>query len=86
MKLNRLVMASLIGISLSTPAWACDPGKGGLFSFFHHSDSDHDKDRDSHHDHDGDQDHHQCNGGTHSGGGSSSGGGSTSTPPSGPAK
>ena len=38
MKLNRLVMASLIGISLSTPAWACDPGKGGLFSFFHHSD------------------------------------------------
>ena len=81
MKLNRLIVASLVAISLSTPAWACDPGKGGLFSFFHHSDSDHDKDRDSHHDHDGDKDHHECNGGTHSGSG-----GSTSTPPTGPAK
>jgi hypothetical protein len=82
MKLNRLILASLIGISLSTPAWACDQAKGGFFSFFHHSD-DHDKDRDSHHDHDGDKDHHDCNGGTHSGSGS---GGSTSTPPIGPAK
>ena len=75
MKLNRLVMASLIGISLSTPAWACDPGKGGLFSFFHHSDCDHD--RDSHHDHDGDKSsNHDCSGGNHSGGGSQSGSGS----------
>ncbi len=78
MKLNRLVMASLIGISLSTPAWACDPGKGGLFSFFHHSDSDHD--RDSHHDQDGNKDsHHDCSGGDHSGGGSQSGSGSGQT-------
>ena len=83
MKLNRLIVASLIGISLSTPAWACDPGKGGLFSFFHHSDSDHDKDRDSHHDNDGDKDHHGgCSGGEHSGGGSGqSSGGSGSTNP-----
>jgi hypothetical protein len=81
MKLNRLILASLIGISLSTPAWACEPSKGGLFSFFHHSD-DHDKDRDSHHDHDGDKDsHHGCSGGDHSGGGST-----TTTPPTGPAK
>lgn len=92
MKLNRLIVASLIGISLSTPAWACDPGKGGLFSFFHHTDSDHDKDRDSHHDHDGDKDkdhHNDCSGGDHSGGGHSGGGqsggsqsgGGTTTPP-----
>ena len=86
MKLNRLILASLIGISLSTPAWACDPGKGGPFSS-HHSGSDHDKDS-SHHDHDGDKNNHGgCSGGDHSGsGGSGSGGsgssgsGSTTTP------
>ena len=82
MKLNRLILASLIGISLSTPAWACDPGKGG-FSFFHHNDSDHDKDNSSHHDHDGDKNTHGgCSGGDHSGGGSgSSGGGGSTNPP-----
>ena len=90
MKLNRLVLASIIGISLSTPAWACDPSSGGgIFSFFHHSDSEHDKDRDSHHDHDGDKDkdkdhHGGCSGGDHSGGGQSGSGQSGSgsvTPP-----
>ena len=85
MKLNRLIVASLIGISLSTPAWACDPGKGGLFSFFHHTDSDHDKDSSSHHDHDGDKNTHGgCSGGDHSGSGGSgsgsSGGGGSTTP------
>ncbi len=84
MKLNRLIMVSLIGISLSTPAWACEPGKGGLFSFFHHSDCDHDKD--SQHDQDKDRDkdsHRDCSGGSHSGGGSSSSsGGSATAPPS----
>jgi hypothetical protein len=78
MKLNRLVLVSLIGISLSTPAWACEPGSGGgIFSFFHH---DCDKDKD-HHDHDGGKSSHggDCNGGGHSGsGGSNSGGGSSS--------
>ena len=80
MKLNRLILASLIGISLSTPALACDPSHGGgIFSFFHH-DSDKDKDKDSHHDNDGRDSHHDCNGGGHSGSGGSSGS-STSTPP-----
>ena len=79
MKLNRLILASLIGISLSTPAWACDPGKGGgLFSFFHHTDSDHDKDS-SHHGHDGDKSNHGgCSGGDHSGTGSSGSGSGSS--------
>ncbi len=90
MKLNRLILASLIGISLSTPAWACEPSSGGIFSFFHHTDDDHDKDKDSHHDHDGDKDkghHGGCSGGDHTGtGGSTSGGGSTSTGSGAPAK
>ena len=71
MKLNRLIMVSLVGISLSTPAWACDHGSGGLLSFFHHSDDDHDKDRDSHHDHDKDHNgdsHGNCSGSSGSGG------------------
>ena len=80
MKLNRLVLVSLIGISLSTPAWACEPGSGGgIFSFFHH---DCDKDKD-HHDHDGGKSSHgggDCNGGGHSGSGGSSSGGGSSTP------
>jgi uncharacterized membrane protein YgcG len=79
MKLNRLIMVSLVGISLSTPAWACEHSGGGIFSFFHHCDHDQDKDN---HDHDRDKDknsHHDCSGGSHSGGGSSSGGGGGST-------
>lgn len=80
MKLNRLIMVSLVGLSLATPALACEPGKGGIFSFFHHSDCDHDKD--SNHDHDSDKDKgHDCSGGSHSGGGSGSGGGGGSTTP-----
>jgi hypothetical protein len=84
MKLNRLILVSLIGISLSTPAWACEPGSGGgIFSFFHH---DCDKD---HHDHDGDKGSHgggDCNGAGHSGGGSSSGGSSSGGGSTTPAK
>jgi len=79
MKLNRLIMVSLVGISLSTPAWACEHSGGGIFSFFHHCD--HDQDKDSNHDHDRDKDKgsHDCSGGGHSGGGSSSSGGSGSS-------
>ena len=81
MKLNRLIMVSLVGLSLATPALACEPGKGGIFSFFHHSDCDHDKDSNQNHDRDKDKDsHHDCSGGGHSGGGSSSGGGGSTQP------
>jgi hypothetical protein len=81
MKLNRLIMVSLVGLSLATPALACEPGKGSIFSFFHHSDCDHDKDSNQNHDRDKDKDsHHDCSGGGHSGGGSSSGGGGSTQP------
>jgi hypothetical protein len=80
MKLNRLMLAGLLVVSLSaTSAYACDgkddhKSEGGWFSsFWHHCD----------HDHDGGGQNsnggHQCNGGgSNSGGSSSSGSGSSS--------
>jgi hypothetical protein len=87
MKLNRLIMVSLVGLSLSTPAWACEPSSwGGIFSFFHHSDCDHGKDshQDQSKDHDKGGSHQDCSGSGHSSGSSGSGssGGSSSTGPS----
>ena len=80
MKLNRLLMVSLVGISLSTPAFACEHSTwGGILSFFHHDDCDHDKDKGSHQDQNHNTGSHgDCSGGGHSGGGSSSSGGSGS--------
>jgi hypothetical protein len=100
MKLNRLILASIIGISLATPAWACEPSSGGIFSFFHHTDSDHnDSDHDRDHHRECDQngqnsgrgnncDNGKGNGGGYcgTGSGTSGGGGSTSTGSGAPAK
>jgi uncharacterized membrane protein YgcG len=96
MKLNRLIMVSLVGISLSTPAWACEHSGGGILSFFHHCD--HDNDSQSHDskrqcDQNGQNsgtgnncDHGKGNGGGYCGtggstGGSSSGSGGSTKPP-----
>jgi hypothetical protein len=89
MKLNRLIMVSLVGISLSTPAWACEHSGGGIFSFFHHCD--HDQDNDGNHgskrecDQNGQNsgtgnncDHGKGNGGGYCGTGGSTSGGSSS--------
>jgi hypothetical protein len=101
MKLNRLVLVSLIGISLSTPAWACDPSSGGIFSFFHHSDHSHDNDSQDRNHNSGRQcdqngqnsgtgnncDHGKGNGGGYCGtGGGTSGGSSSSSGSTTPAK
>jgi len=50
MKLNRLMMASAICLTLSAPsAFACEHGNGLIFSFFHHCDHDrNDDDRGNH--------------------------------------
>jgi hypothetical protein len=44
MKLNRLMMASALCLTLSASpsAFACEHGNGLLFSFFHHCDSNRD--------------------------------------------
>jgi hypothetical protein len=91
MKLNRLIMVSLVGISLSTPAWACEHSGGGIFSFFHHCDHDQDNDGGNNHgskrqcDQNGQNsgtgnncDHGKGNGGGYCGTGGSSSGGSSS--------
>jgi hypothetical protein len=100
MKLNRLIMVSLVGISLSTPAFACDHSTwSGILSFFHH---DTDQDNDGNHgskrqcDQNGQNsgtgnncDHGKGNGGGYcgtGGSGSSSGGSTSGNTSSGPSK
>src|ERR1700739_1643087 len=97
MKLNRLMLAGLLSISLSaTSAYACDQGGSRdddshswfSFSFWQHlCGHDHDNDQNK----DSTQGGHQCNGGSHNGGsgsgssgsgsGGSSSGGGSSTTP-----
>ena len=94
MKLNRLIMASAICLTLSAPsAFASEPGTGWLFSFFHHNDQDHSNDtRSQTHnssrecDQNGQNsgtgrncDHGKGNGGGYCGTGGSTSGGGTST-------
>jgi hypothetical protein len=84
MKLNRLIAASIVGISLlapSTSAFACehDSHSWSFFGWCSHSD----KDKDCDHkdcDHGGNNGGHDCNhgGSSSSGSGSSSSGGSSS--------
>ncbi len=84
MKLNRLIAASIVGISLlapSTSAFACehDSHSWSFFGWCSHSD----KDKDCDHkdcDHGGNSGGHDCNhgGSSSSGSGSSSSGGSSS--------
>jgi hypothetical protein len=95
MKLNRLIAATVVGISLlapSTSAFACEheSHSWSWFGWCNHSDTDKEHDRDCDHDRDKG---HDCNHGGSSSGGSSSGstghstgggGGTTTTPPSGP--
>ena len=79
MKLNRLIAASIVGVSLlatSTPAFACDHDSHSWsrFGFCNHTDHDKDKDKDCDHDR---NKGHVCDHGGSTGGGSSSGGSST---------
>jgi uncharacterized membrane protein YgcG len=92
MKLNRLMMASALCLTLSAPsAFACEHGSGLIFSFFHHCDHESDNNRDhDRHKRECDQngqnsgtgnncDHGKGNGGGYCGtGGSTSGGGTSS--------
>ena len=78
MKLNRLIAASIVGISLlapSTSAFACDHdghSSWSWFGFCNHTDHDKDKDKDC--DHDRNNGGHDCNhGGSSTGGGVSVG-------------
>jgi len=89
MKLNRLIVASVLGLTLSASpsAFACEHGNGWLFSMFHHcdenkrDDDNRDRGRGNGNSRGGGRDNdggRQCGrGGSNSGGGSSSGGGST---------
>jgi uncharacterized membrane protein YgcG len=91
MKLNRLIAASIVGISLlttSTSAFACEheSHSWSWFGWCSHTDKDREKDKDcDHHDRDHDRDRdrgHDCDHGGSTGGsssgGSTSGGGSSS--------
>src|SRR5271156_880017 len=76
MKLNRLIAASVVGISLlttSTSAFACehDSHSWSWFGFCNHSDKDKDNDKNNDKGHD-------CSHGGSSGGSTSGGGSSTS--------
>jgi len=77
MKLNRLIAASIVGISLlapSTSAFACDHDSHSSWSWFGFCNhTDHDRDCD----HDRNSGGHDCNHGGSSSGGSSSGGSSS---------
>jgi hypothetical protein len=90
MKLKRLMLGSLLCLSLSVPsAFACDGGSGmgdsgsgwSFFSFLQHfcdHDRDHDNDNRGGHDRDHNNGGHQCDHSGSSGGSTSTGGGNTS--------
>jgi hypothetical protein len=93
MKLNRLIAASIVGISLlttSTSAFACehDSHSWSWFGFCNHSDKDKDNDKDNDKGHDcnhggsssGSSGHSTSGGGSSTGSGSSTSGGSTVGP------
>ncbi len=71
MKLNRLVVASILGLAFvaSTSAYACDHGSGGddqgggwsFLGWCHHGNHDHHGDCDHDHDGGGSGGHHDCN-------------------------